>query len=125
MTLAAFASAAQAQSPCTATAPAVGTEIRGPVLHILDGERLCVALGATPDQWVELQLTPEPLQKSALRPGEDSRSTLMGVAFAQTVTCRIIETAHVRPAALCRLEDQSLRALTRTPAAYAAGRVWR
>ena len=37
-------------------APSVGAEIHGPVLKVLDSERLCVALGATPDQWIEVRL---------------------------------------------------------------------
>jgi hypothetical protein len=93
------------------------------VLQVLDADHLCVALGATPDQWVEIQLAPEPVATTAtLQP---SRGSLMAVAFAQTVTCRVVDRAGDLPVAACRLDDQSLRGLTRQPAAYVAGQAWR
>lgn len=123
LALVGFAGAAQAQTPCQGMAPSVGAEIRGPVLHILDSERLCVALGANPDQWVEVRLAAEPLQKTSSHPA--NRGSLMAVAFAQTLTCRIVEHAGDLPVAACRVDDQSVRALTRQPAAYVAGQAWR
>ena len=123
MTLIGVAGAANAETLCRGSAPVVGAEIHGPVLQVLDSERLCVALGATPDQWVEVALAPEPLQKTAAHPA--NRGSLMAVAFAQTLTCRIVDRSGVLPVAACRLDDQSVRALTREPAAYAAGQAWR
>lgn len=117
------AGAAQAQTPCQGSIPVVGAEIHGPVLQVLDSERLCVALGATPDQWVEVALAPEPLQKTAAHPA--NRGSLMAVAFAQNITCRIVDVADGLPVAACRLDDRSVRALTREPAAYVAGQAWR
>lgn len=123
LALIAFAGAAHAETACQGAAPAVGAEIHGPVLQVLDSERLCVALGATPDQWVELALAPEPLQKTAAHPA--NRGSLMAVAFARNVTCRIVDMTAGLPVAACELDDQSVRALTREPAAYAAGQAWR
>jgi hypothetical protein len=123
LALIAFAGAAHAETSCAGSAPAVGGEIHGPVLQVLDSERLCVALGATPDQWVEVRLAPEPLQKTSAYPA--NRGSLMAVAFAQNVTCKIIDTEGGLPIAACRTEDQSVRALTREPAAYTAGQAWR
>ena len=123
MSLMAVAGAAKAETACQGAAPALGAEIHGPVLQVLDSERLCVALGATPDQWVEVALAPEPLQKTATYPA--NRGSLMAVAFAQNVTCRIVDVAGGLPVAACRLDDQSVRALTREPAAYTAGQAWR
>ena len=122
-TLLGFATAANAENVCQGSAPALGAEIRGPVLQVLDSERLCVALGATPDQWVEVALAPEPLQKTAAHPA--NRGSLMAVAFAQNVTCRIVDRSAGLPVAACKLDDQSVRALTREPAAYTAGQAWR
>ncbi len=123
LALSGLAGAAQAQTPCAGAAPAVGAQLHGPVLQVLDADHLCVALGATPDQWVEIQLAPEPVATTAtLQP---SRGSLMAVAFAQTVTCRVVDRAGDLPVAACRLDDQSLRGLTRQPAAYVAGQAWR
>ncbi len=41
---------------CTGRAPAGATEFRGPVLEVLDGARLCVALSEEPSSWVEVRL---------------------------------------------------------------------
>ncbi len=123
MALIGAAGAAQAEAPCQGSAPVVGAEIHGPVLQVVDSERLCVALGATPDQWVEVALAPEPLQKTAAHPA--NRGSLMAVAFAQNITCKIVDIAGGLPVASCRLDDQSVRALTRESAAYVAGQAWR
>ncbi len=123
MALLGVAGAANARAVCQGSAPALGAEIRGPVLQVLDSERLCVALGPTPDQWVEVVLAPEPLQKTSGHPA--NRGSLMAVAFAQNVTCRIEGETAGLPIALCRLDDQSVRTLTREPAAYTAGQAWR
>ena len=123
MALIGVAGAAHAETTCQGSTPVVGAEIHGPVLHVLDSERLCVALGASPDQWVEVALAPEPLQKTAAHPA--NRGSLMAVAFAQNITCRIVDMAAGLPVAACRLDDQSVRALTREPAAYTAGEAWR
>lgn len=123
LALLAVASVAHAQSACQGSAPTVGTEIHGPVLQVLDSERLCVALGATPDQWIEVRLAPEPLQKTSAYPA--NRGSLMAVAFAQNITCKIVDQAGGLPVAACKVEDQSVRALTRQPAAYTAGQAWR
>lgn len=123
MALVGVAGAAHAATVCQGSAPAVGAEIRGPVLQVLDSERLCVALGPTPDLWVEVVLASEPLRKTSAHPA--NRGSLMAVAFAQNVTCRIEGEAAGLPIASCRLDDQSVRALTREPAAYTAGQAWR
>lgn len=123
MALIGVAGAAKAETPCQGASPVVGAEIHGPVLQVLDSERLCVALGPTPDQWVEVTLAPEPLRKTTAHPA--NRGSLMAVAFAQNITCKIVDMTNGRPVAACRLDDQSVRALTREPTAYTAGQAWR
>jgi hypothetical protein len=116
-----------ADSVCTAALPAAGTVIRGPVLEIEDGETLCVALGETPDQWLRLTLADapvdNPVRRAAFTTADDNpRGTLMAVAFARTVDCRIEDGGR----ALCALDDgRSVGALLKTRTAQAAGRDWR
>jgi hypothetical protein len=111
-------------SVCTAQAPASG-ELHGPVLQVEDGATLCVALGATPDQWVRLTLADapaaNPIQRAAST-DENPRGTLMAVAFSQTVDCRLQTDGR----ALCLLQDgRSVGNLLKTRAAWAAGKEWR
>jgi micrococcal nuclease len=123
--LAVSAGAAQASEACRAPAPAIGTEVHGPVLHVLDGNHLCVALGATPDTWLEIELPDAGLVHAASNPSDDSRGALMSVAFAQNVTCRIVDRATNGAVAACSLDGQPLGDLALRPQAISTGRAWR
>lgn len=123
--LAVSASAAQAGEACGAVAPAVGTEIHGPVLNVLDGNHLCVALGETPDRWLELELPDAGLIQASSNSDDSPRGTLMSVAFAQNVTCRIVDRVGDRAVATCSLDGQALGDLAQKPLAISTGRSWR
>ncbi len=107
----------QGASPCTAAAPARGAVLHGPVLHVLDGVTLCVAMGATPDTWVPLKL--------ANAPEGASRGALMAVAFSQNVTCRVLGGSGAARIADCRLNDRPLAEQVEDPGAIQAGLSWR
>jgi len=121
------AGAAQAaERVCTAQVPASGV-LHGPVLHVEDADTLCVALGATPDQWVRLTLADAPstsmIQRASLTDAEaNPRGTLMAVAFSQNVDCTIEQGDR----AVCTLADgRSVGALLRQPVARVVGKDWR
>ena len=122
--LGACAGAARA-GPCAAPAPAVGAEIHGPVLHVLDGKRLCVALGETPDRWVELTLNDAGLVEAADVTDPNPRGTLMALAFAQNVTCKVtgIEAGHA--VAACSLDGRPLADPARKRQAIKLSELWR
>ena len=107
-----------AAAPCTGAPPPPGAVLRGPVLHVLDGVTLCVALGTTPDKWV-------PLELAAARRGAPARGTLMAVAFSRNVTCQVIDTSGATSIADCRLNDRPLTELIVDPGAIRAGLSWR
>jgi micrococcal nuclease len=123
--LAVSAGGAQAANACNAPAPAIGTEIHGPVLHVIDGNHLCVALGETPDRWLEVELPDAGLVRTASSPDDSPRGAMMSVAFAQNVTCRIVEHAATGTVAACSLDGQPLGDLARRPQAISTGRTWR
>jgi hypothetical protein len=118
--------ASAASAVCTGQAPASGV-LRGPVLHVESADTLCVALGATPDQWVKLTLADapaaNPIQRASLTDAEaNPRGTLMAVAFSQNVDC-VIEDGD---RAVCTLADgRSVGALLRQPVARVVGKDWR
>lgn len=122
-----FAGAAQAHaaSPCGAAAPAVGAEVHGPVLHVVDGRRFCIALGDTPDRWVELELADQGLIRAATRADANPRGALMSVAFAQNITCKVVGASDGRPLATCAIDGLALGALATKPQAISSGRAWR
>jgi len=123
--LAVCASGAYAGEACGAPAPAVGTEVHGPVLHVLDGNHLCVALGETPDTWLEVELADAGLVRAASNPGDSPRGALMSVAFAQNISCRIVDRAANGAVAACSLDGRPLGELALRPQAIGAGRAWR
>ena len=131
MTLRAFASAivlalalggtAQA-AVCGGAPPAGATEFRGPVLHVEDGERLCVALGPDPSAWTPVRLVDAPTKAST---APASRGALMAVSFGQDVTCRIAGRDEHGVVAECASDRGSLRRLSQTRQAIKAGLAWR
>ena len=123
--LAVSAGAAQASEACRAPAPAIGTEVHGPVLHVLDGNHLCIALGDTPDKWLEVELPDAGLVRASSNAGDNPRGALMSVAFAQNITCRIVDRATTGAVASCSLDGQPLGDLALKPQAISTGRAWR
>lgn len=117
LTVAAFglacASGAQAAGVCTGAAPEAGAVLHGPVLHVEEGGRLCVAKGFGRDQWVELQL--------ADAPPELARGPLMSAAFAKDVDCKVRADGR----AVCTVEGQSVSDLAQRPSVQKADLSWR
>ncbi|WP_296597495.1 nuclease [Phenylobacterium sp.] len=107
------AGAAAAESDCGGAPLAAGTEVHGPVLHVIDGQTLCVARGSDPSQWVAVRLEDAPASASW--------GALMSVAFAKDVTCA---AQSVSGAGVCRIEGRSVGAQL-DPAAVRAGVAWR
>lgn len=114
-------SAAAAGTLCSAPAAESSARLRGPVLDVLDGETLCLALGPTPDRWLQLRLSDvgEP------RPGAATRGALMSVAFGRDVDCRILDVAETGNRATCERGGRTLGDRARAPKAVREGRGWR
>lgn len=112
-----LAAGGAAASPCAGDVLPAGSTFRGPVLHVLDGSTLCVALSPSPDGWAELRL--------ADAPPHATRSLLMAVAFAQDVDCTVIETRADAALAVCSLRGRRLGELARDPKARKRARAWR
>jgi hypothetical protein len=116
----AFGAAGAAQADvCRGAAPADAAEFRGPVLHVLDGERLCVALSPDPRDWVPVRLADAP---AALDGG---RGALMAASFGQDVTCRLLGRDEDEFLAVCRTSHGSVGAALATPRLVRAGQAWR
>lgn len=85
---------------CTAAAPAAGQSFSGPVLQVIDGRTVCVALGPTPDQWVRVTL--------ADARAAEARDALMAAAFARDVDCTTVRTGPDGVTAICRSDGASI-----------------
>jgi hypothetical protein len=107
---------------CGGEAPAGVTEIHGPVLAVLDGQRLCVALGADPASWATVRVADAVTRISTAPP---SRGALMAASFGQNVTCRIVGREAGAVVAECVTDRGSVGAMAGTATMADAGRDWR
>jgi micrococcal nuclease len=107
-------------SICGGEPPSGAAEVRGPVLHVLDGERLCVALGPDPATWVPLRLS------DATDPsGVERRGALMAASFGRDVTCRVVGRDESGFVGQCRTSQGSLGQRLDSPRIVRAGLAWR
>ena len=108
---------------CRGSAPAIGAQIKGPVLHVIDGERMCVALEPSPSTWVEVQvLDPRVVRAST---ADDARRRLMAAAFARDAVCVITGSYGGRATAACMIEGEQLSARLNQPEIAKAAQIWR
>lgn len=94
-------------------------ELRGPVLHVLDGARLCVAMGPDPSEWIALRLADAP------EGSESARGVLMAASFGQDAVCRLVGRDDEGALAVCRTSNGALGAQLATPMLIRAGQAWR
>ena len=119
-----FAGQAQARDTiCRGQTPEVGATLSGPVLHVIDGERLCVALGPATDLWVELQVSDASQRKTSS--GKPARGPLMAAAFARNAVCSVTGLVDGRAVAACRIEDRPLAETLGQPDMVRIGQAWR
>jgi hypothetical protein len=122
MTLATALSGAAQAAVCAGQAPAGAETIRGPVLHVLDGETLCVALGVDPSTWVAVRVADGLGKASTVAP---QRETLMAASFGQDVTCRITARGDGVALGECRTAAGSVADMAQDASYVASGRGWR
>lgn len=113
----AFAGAAQA-GVCAAPLPRPGDVIAGPVLHVEDGDTLCVAGGFERSKWVALQIG------GVAEPGVP-KAMLMAVAFGKDAVCKVESVAAGRALASCTIEQTPLASLLQQPEVLKAAGEWR
>ena len=104
---------------CRAPTPPVGQVVSGPVMHVLDGQTLCVALGPTPDRWIPLRISP------SVTPLPADRERLMAATFSRSLRCEILGGAGAVRRATCTLDGRSLDAVLSEPATITQAATWR
>lgn len=115
--------------PCTGPSPVAGVQIRGPVLHVIDGETICVALGYAPDEWIRLRLADapvaSPIRHISNTPQADPKSVMMAAAFARMAECRTELDANREVVAVCTVDGVPLGRALRDGGVIAASMSWR
>ena len=108
-----------AAAVCRGEAPTDAAAIRGPGLHVLDWQTLCVALGPDPSTWVPVRLA-DGLAKASTAP--PARETLMAASFGQDVTCRIVGRDGDALLGACEAAAGAVGGLVRKASTVSAGR---
>ncbi|MGZ8362701.1 MAG: hypothetical protein ACXW3D_02470 [Caulobacteraceae bacterium] len=116
----ATAPAPAASSPCTGTPAQAGAVVTGTVLHVIDGDRLCLASGPTPDQWTELRINTLYQHSVADRDPAYGKAQLMNVSFGKQLTCEV----SAKGVAECAADGQKLTDLMAAPGAAQAALKW-
>lgn len=121
----AFASSPVEGGPCRGAAAQAGAVVAGVVLHVIDGERLCLADGPTVDRWVEMRLSAGDLRTIADDDRSGAKAALMGAAFGKKLSCRVEGVTAGRAVASCTLNGAPLADLMASPAARRDAAAWR
>jgi hypothetical protein len=91
--------------------------VSGPVLQVIDGRTLCVALGPTPDRWVRVRLA------DVLDP--TARGALMAAAFAKDAACGVERLDDQGVVGRCVVEGAPLSRLVDGADARLQAAAWR
>jgi len=116
--LAAPSPCAAAEPICGGEPPTVGTTVKGPILHILDGRTVCVARTSDPRTWVALKVV------QADPTSDLARRRLASVAFAQDAICTVT-SVHRGAEARCTVAAIPLEREVVTSATIARASLWR
>lgn len=106
----ACAAGASARTVCQGPAPTAGQVIHGPVLEVPDSTTLCLATGASPNQWTAISV---PQLKA-------SRAVLMAAAFGQNATCVVGADGQGD----CKIEGRALADEVTRPEVQKASMQW-
>lgn len=123
-----FATAATAD-PCEAIgddgrAPAYlryGARFAGPVVHVIDGDSLCVAVGEGLSSWVEVRLSDFDAIELKAPGGASAKAALERVALGRQASCVASMATYDRIAARCTIEGVSIGSSLRTAGGVEGG----
>lgn len=115
---------AASADPCTGPLPPSGATFSGRVAYIVDGDGLCVAVGPSPSEWVEVRLADFYAPELSGPGGEDAKVKLARVARGRQVECRAQKQSYDRVVAACTLNGVSLGTLMQQSGVNQGGRGW-
>ena len=85
-----------------------GATFSGSVRYVADGDSLCVAVGPTPDQWVEVRLADFYAPELSGPGGQDAKRALETLVMGKVVSCVAQKQSYDRVVAQCRLDGVSV-----------------
>lgn len=99
-----------------------GARFSGPVVHIIDGDGLCVDTGGGPKGWVEVRLADFYAPELSSPEGPAAKRALEQVSLGRRLECVAEKQSYDRIVARCRIEDRPLGDLLRDAGGHEGGR---
>jgi micrococcal nuclease len=94
----------------------------GPVVYVGDGDSLCVALGPSPAEWVEVRLADFYAPELHEAGGSEAKASLGRLVEGKSVDCIAAHRSYDRVVAICRLRGRSVGDLLRAAGVKEGGR---
>jgi endonuclease YncB( thermonuclease family) len=85
-----------------------GTTFGGPVAYVGDGDSLCVAVGPSPRDWVEVRVADFYAPELHAVGGAQAKAALEGIAMGKTATCVAGKRSYDRVVARCMIGGVSI-----------------
>ena len=104
---------------------APGATFSGRVTYVGDGDSLCVAVGPSPSQWVEVRLEDFYAPELHAPGGEAAKRALVRAAFGRRLVCQASHQSYDRIVAACTRDGVPLGDLLRNAGVQEGGRGFR
>ncbi len=101
---------------------AFGARFSGPVVEVLDGDSLCVAVGPGHKDWVEVRLADFYAPESSEAAGALAKAALRRIALGKTAVCVAGLKTYDRVAARCQVDGRPIGDLMREARIAEGGR---
>jgi len=101
-----------------------GHSFSGPVVQVLDGDSLCVAVGKGPQNWVEVRLSDFYAPESHEPGGPVAKAALGRIALGKVATCVSKNRTYDRIAARCTIAGRTLGELMTAAGIAQGGRAY-
>lgn len=87
---------------------APGSKFEGTVSYVGDGDSLCVAVGPSPNEWVELRAADFYAPELHAAGGPEAKAALEQIAIGRRVICVAGRRSYDRVVAKCRINGVSI-----------------
>lgn len=87
---------------------APGSKFEGPVSYVGDGDSLCVAVGPSPNEWVEVRVADFYAPELHAAGGPEAKAALERIAMGRRATCVAGRRSYDRVIARCRINGVSI-----------------
>jgi len=99
-----------------------GARFAGPVVHIGDGDSLCVAVGAGPQNWVEVRISGFYAPELHEPDGKQAKAALSSIARGRSAVCVADHQSYDRIVARCYIGGRLIGDLMRQAGVSEGGR---